>query len=98
MGVGAGGGVETDLLEDGPKDVTFNGIAEAGVKVPFVGGKVGGEWDIICGNGKFKTGANLGPLQFGRDFDDAWNAGVASKAGAKIEGKVGLKGCAGAPN
>ena len=32
-----------DLLQDGPKDVTFTGIAEVGAKVPFVGGKVGGE-------------------------------------------------------
>ena len=105
FGLGIGGGVETDLLEEGPKDVTFTGIAEAGAKVPFVGGKVGGEWDLICGTGKVKAGANLGPFQFGIDDENTASAGGAvdpaglgetllgGATGVKAEGKVGLKAC-----
>ena len=104
-GVGVGGGFETDLLEEGPKDVTFTGIAEVGVKAPFVGGKVGGEVDLICGNKKFKAGGNLGPLQFGVDDENTPSAGGAvdpaglgetllgGATGVKAEGKAGIKAC-----
>jgi hypothetical protein len=80
--------------------------------VPFVGGKVGGEFDLICGTGKGKLGANLGPLQFGGDGGDKggsnlgagidpsaadWLETVAGAAKMKIEGKVGFRACLGAP-
>ena len=105
VGVGLGGGAETDLLEQGPQDVTFTGFAEAGVKVPFMGMKVGREVDLICGNKKFKTGANIGPLQWGVDDENTPSAGGAvdpaglgetllgGATGVKAEGKAGIKAC-----
>jgi RHS repeat-associated protein len=103
-GLGAGGGIETDALEAAPTRTGLSAIAEGGVKVPFVGGKVGGEFDLICGTGKGKAGANLGPAQFAIDSDNTPSAGGAADPGSllntllgagdlKIEGKAGLKLC-----
>jgi hypothetical protein len=56
--------------------------------------KVGGDFDLICGTGKGKIGLKAGPVQVGADSDGAPSAGVGGEAGAQIEGKVALKGCA----
>ncbi|HET6550246.1 MAG TPA: RHS repeat-associated core domain-containing protein, partial [Solirubrobacter sp.] len=103
-GVGLGGGFETDALEAAPTRTGLTGYGELGVKVPFVGGKIGGEFDLICGTGKSKAGVNLGPYQSGRDSEHTKSEGVAvdpnsllatlaGTANAKIEGKAGLKLC-----
>ena len=78
----------------------------SGAKVPFLGAKVGGEFDLICGTGKGKRAGNLGPYQRGVDTDGAQTdtGGLDPSAGSltelaagatnmKIEGKLALKAC-----
>ena len=97
-GVGLGGGVEADALEKPPTDASLNAIAELTVTGGPFSGKVGGEFDLICGTGKGKIGAKAGPIQGGVDSDGVPSLGAGTAAGAKFEGKVGLKGCAGTPS
>ena len=107
-----GGGLEADVLEQAPADPGFSAFAEASAKIPFVGAKVGGEFDLICGTGKGKLGANFGPLQFGGDggdtggsslgggidrSSDSWLEALAGAPKAKVEGKAGFKACLGTP-
>ena len=55
---------------------------------------MGGEFDLICGKGKGKIGAQIGPLQGGADTDGTPSAGAGGlPIETKIEGKVGLKLC-----
>ena len=63
VGLGVGGGVETDFLEQAPTEASLSAFAELGGKYGPGGVKLGGEFDLICGNGKGKLGGNLGPLQ-----------------------------------
>ena len=57
-------------------------------------GKFGGEFDLICGTGKCKSGANILGAQGGYDSSGTPSAGLASiPTGFKIEGKAGLKAC-----
>ena len=60
------------------------------------GGKVGGEFDLICGTGKVKGGAKLGPLQVGSDISTTRERrAVASTGGRQDRGQgrpQGLRG------
>ena len=86
----------------------LSAFGELTAKVPFLGGKIGGEFDLICGTGKGKLGANVGPLQFGGDGGDKggtalggavdpsadhWVDALTGATEAKIEGKAGFKYC-----
>jgi RHS repeat-associated protein len=109
FGVGAGAGVESDFLEQAPKEGSLSAFAEAAAKYGPGGVKVGGEFDLICGKWKGKIGGNLGPLQAGYGSDGP-SAGLAAdpispevdqssdriglgNMALKTEGKVGFKGC-----
>ena len=77
-GLGLGGGIETDVLEAAPTKSGLSAIGELTFKIPLVGAKVGGEFDLICGTGKHKGGINAGPYQGGFDTDDVWSGGAAA--------------------
>jgi RHS repeat-associated protein len=93
-GLGVGGGMEADFLEEAPTQAGLSAFAELNGVVPGASGKIGGEFDLICGTGKFKSGANVLGLQSGYDSTGTPSAGVASvPVGYKVEGKAGLKAC-----
>jgi hypothetical protein len=91
--VGLGGGLEADFLEEAPEEAGLSAMAELNLTAGPVSGKVGGEFDLICGTGKGKLGGKLGPLQGGLDSEGAPSAGLGAAAGAKVEGKAGFKAC-----
>jgi RHS repeat-associated protein len=105
FGVGAGGGIEADLLEPAPTQASLSAFAELSAKYGPGGGKLAADFDLICGTGKGKAGVNLGPLQAGIDSDGQLSAGGAvsppeetpdepsSGVGVKVEGKAGFKAC-----
>jgi RHS repeat-associated protein len=94
FGVGLGGGAEADFLEDAPTEAGLSAFAELGATMPGAGGKLGGDFDLICGNGKFKAGGNIAGAQGGFDSSGTPSAGAGSlPMGYKVEGKMGLKGC-----
>jgi hypothetical protein len=102
--LGLGGGFETDVLEEAPTRTGLVAYGELGGKIPLLGDKIGGEFDLICGTLKGKAGGNLGPYQFGWDTEGTESKGNAvdpssldntlrGSTSAKIEGKAGLKLC-----
>lgn len=104
--MGVGGGVETDLLGEAPTEGTLSAFAEGTAKVPFVSGKVGGEFDLICGTGKGNLGGSVGPFSVGGASEggtsggggadpssETWQDALAGAPSAKLEGKAGFKGC-----
>ena len=66
-GFGVGGGMEADFLEPAPTQAGLSAFAELNGVVPGASGKFGGEFDLICGTGKLKSGANILGAQGGYD-------------------------------
>ena len=80
-GFGVGGGMEADFLEAAPTQAGLSAFAELNGVVPGASGKFGGEFDLICGTGKLKSGANILGAQGGYDDTGTPSAGAGQHPG-----------------
>jgi RHS repeat-associated protein len=95
-GLGGGGGADFDAV-GGAQDTGFTAFAEATAKMGMVGGTVGGELELNCMTGKLGAKAMYGFGTVGVDTSGGFSAGGGQNdlpmPGARLEGKIGLKGC-----
>ena len=95
-GVGGGGGVDIDVV-GGAQDTGVAVFAEATAKMGMVGGTVGGELDLGCMTGKLGAKAMYGFGTVGIDTAGGFSVGGGQNdlpmPGARLEGKIGIKGC-----
>jgi RHS repeat-associated protein len=95
-GVGLGGGVDIDLV-GGAQDEGAAAFAEATGKAGLVGGTIGGELDLNCMNAKAGAKVMVGFTTIGADTSGGISVGGGQNdlpmPGARLEGKIGLKGC-----
>ena len=95
-GVGGGGGLDVDVV-GGAQDTGVAAFAEATLKLGMVGGTVGGELDLGCMNAKAGAKVMYGFGTAGIDTTGGVSLGGGQNdlpmPGARLEGKIGLKGC-----
>jgi len=89
FGVGGGGGVESDFLEEAPEEGSLSAFVEGSGKLGPLGGKAGGEFDLICGKWKGKVGGNVGPLQAGYGPDGLSAGGSVDPWGENPNDQIG---------
>ncbi|WP_028062594.1 RHS repeat-associated core domain-containing protein [Solirubrobacter soli] len=95
-GLGAGGGLDVDVM-GGAADTGASAFAELTGKLGMVGGTVGGELDLGCMNAKAGAKVMYGWGTAGIDTTGSISVGGGQNdlpmPGARLEGKIGLKGC-----
>ena len=81
-GLGLGGGIEADFLEAGADAGGPHRVRRAQRRrSPAPRRKFGGEFDLICGTGKVKSGANILGAQGGYDSSGTPSAGLGQRPG-----------------
>ena len=95
-GLGLGGGADLDFM-GGAADTGGTAFAELTGKAGWVGGTIGAELDLGCMNAKAGAKVMVGNVTVGADTGGGFAGGIGQNdlpmPGAKLEGKIGIKGC-----